>query len=171
MSSHCENLAAALRDPSSPLGAAIQAMRDEGMPLKVAVHDETTGQVFLADDNGDLEVAPAAIRQMVTGEPARDPGTLNPIPSAAIRRSPKRLAAHNAEVASMLLYVVKLYRPDIAGRYRIGGFIEEMISLVSRSGNRRKLVALSDNYERWGVIAGNFIKLMDEMNKTSATPH
>ncbi|APX84404.1 hypothetical protein BV511_06525 [Methylorubrum extorquens] len=142
-----------------------------GMPLRVVVHNQTTGQVYVADDNDHIEVAHGGIREMVTGEPWRDPGTLNPVAPAAVRRSPKRLAAHNAEVAGMLLYLVRIYRPDIAGCDRIEGFIEEMISFVNRPDNRCKLVALSDNYERWDVITGNFIKLMDEMNKTSATPH
>ncbi|WP_462118940.1 hypothetical protein [Methylorubrum extorquens] len=171
MPSHCENLAAALRDPLSPLGAAVQAMRDMGMPLQVAVHDQTTGQVYVADDNGHLEVAHGAIREMVTGEPWRDPGTINPVAPTAVRWSPKRLAAHNAEVSSMLLYIIGIYEPLLAADPETKDAIADFIPLLGTPSNRRKLVGLSDNYERWDVIAGNFIKLMDEMNKTSATPH
>lgn len=171
MPSHCENLAAALRDPSSPFGAAVQSMRDKGMPLKVAVHDQTTGQVYVADDNGGLEIAHGAIRAMVTGGPWRDPGSLNPVPSVAVRRSPKLLAEHNAEVASMLLYILKFYRPDIAGRYRIEGFITRMVSYMNEPRERRALSALASNHDRWDAITTHFVKLMDAVAEMNNSPH
>lgn len=158
MPSYCENLAAALRDLSSPLGAAVQAMRDKGMPLQVAVHDQTTGRVYVADDNGQLEVAHGAIREMVTGEPWRDPGSLDPVPSCAVRRSRLRLEEHNAEVSSMLLYIIGIYEPLLAADPETKDAIADFIPRLGTPSNRRKLVGLSDNYERWDVIAGNFFE-------------
>ncbi|MFY9294219.1 MULTISPECIES: hypothetical protein [Methylobacteriaceae] len=164
MPSHCENLAAALRDPSSPFGAAVQSMRDKGMPLKVAVHDQTTGQVYVADDNGDLEIAHGAIREMVTGEPWRDPGSLNPVLPAAVLQSPTRLAAHEADMRNMWLYLVRFYRPQFGNLPRLNAYANDAITRLRTPHFQQGLAALADNYERWDAIIGASIDTLDEIH-------
>ncbi|KQQ15952.1 conserved protein of unknown function [Methylorubrum extorquens] len=158
MPSNIDPLSALLRDPSSPFGAAFDALRNEGLPVAHVVHLEDTGQVLMADEDGQYRPAHGAIRQMVTGEPWRDPGRINPVPSYPVRHSPTRLAEHNAEVADMLLYLVQFYRPALAADPEIDDAIAEFVAAIGTPINRGHLVGLDDNYERWDVIAGNFFE-------------
>lgn len=151
-------LKALLRDTSSPIGATYRALLDQGMPAVHVVYNEDTGQVLMADGDGEYRPAHGAIREMVTGEPWRDPGTLDPVPTYAVRQCPSRLAEHNAEVADMLLYLVRIYRPDLAADPEIEDFIAEYVVAISTPDNRGRLMGLSDTYERWDVLAGNLFE-------------
>lgn len=147
-----------LRDPSNPIGAAFAALRDEGLPVTPVIFVEDTGQVLMAGEDGQYRPAHGAIREMVTGEPWRDPGRINPVPSYPVRNSPTRLAEHNADVADMLLYLVRYYWPALAADPEIEDAIAEFVAAIGTPSNRGRLVGLDDNYERWDVIAGNFFE-------------
>lgn len=158
MFSNAGTFSARLRDPSSPIGAAFTALRDQRLPAAHVIHIEDTGEVLMAGEDGQYHPAHGAIREMVTGEPWRDPGHINPVPSYAVRHSPTRLAEHNADVADMLLYLVRFYLPALAADAEIEDAIAEFVAAIGTPGNRGCLVALADNYERWDVIAGNFFE-------------
>ncbi len=89
-----------------------------------------------------------------------EPGYLNPVPSYAVRRSPRRLAKHNAEVADMLLYLVRLCWPLLAADDEVEDAIDEFVVAIDTPSNRNRLIGLPDNCERWVMIAGNFFEYM-----------
>lgn len=153
-----DTLAALLRDPASRFGDALNLLRDKGLPAAHVIHIEDTGEVLMAGEDGQYRPAHGAIREMVTGEPWRDPGHINPVPSYAVRHSPMRLAEHNGDVADMLLYLVRFYWPALAADAEIEDAIAEFVAVIGTPINRGRLVALADNYERWDVIAGNFFE-------------
>lgn len=159
-----DTLAALLRDPASRFGDALNALRDKGLPVAHVVHMADTGQVLMAGEDGQYRPAHGAIREMVTGEPWRDPGRINPVPSHAVRRSPTRLAAHEAEVRDMWLYLVRFYRPQFGKLVHLDAYADETIARLRKPHMRRGLAALADNYERWDVLVGICIETLDEIH-------
>lgn len=159
-----------LHDPSNPIGAALNALRDQGLPVAHVIHIEDTGQVLMDDGSGEYRPAHGAIREMVTGEPWRDPGGLNPVPSHAVRRSPTRLAAHEAEVRDMWRYLVLFYRPQFRALKRLDDYADETIARFRQPHMRRGLAAMADNYERWDAIISVSIETLEEIHgpKTAA---
>ncbi|ACK85543.1 hypothetical protein [Methylorubrum extorquens] len=171
MTSFADFLAATQVDPSPALTAAVQSLQDEGHPIRLVIHNEDTGQVLMMDPEGNLAIAPGAIRELVTGEPWRDPGTLNPIATHAVRRSKKRLAAHEAEVRSMLLQLVRYHEPELGRHPSANDFIDEIIAKLRKPYIRGGLSALSDNCERWETITGICLEVMREMLVPNTTAH
>ena len=65
---------------------------------------------------------------------------------------------HHAEIADMLLYLVRFYWPALAADPETKVAIAHFLPELDAPDNRRKLVGLSDNYERRNVIASNFVR-------------
>ncbi|MBB2964999.1 hypothetical protein [Methylobacterium sp. R2-1] len=171
MTSFSDFLAATRTEPSPALSEAVQALRDEGHLIRFVIHNKETGQVLVMDHEGNVAIAPGLIRELVTGEPWRDPGALNPIATHPVRRSKTRLAAHEAEVRSMLLYLVRYYAPKLGHHPSAGDFVDETVAKLRKPYIRGGLAALADNYERWETITGICIEVMREMLVPNTTAH
>lgn len=159
---------ALMRDPSSPIGATYRALLAQGMPATYVVHNADTDEVLMVDASGQSRPAHGAIREMITGEPWRDPGDLNPVPSYAVRQSPTRMAAHEAELQDMWRYLVSFYRPAFRTLPQLDDYADEAVARLRKPHIRRGLAAMADNYERWNMIVGASIETLDEMHGPAA---
>src|ERR1700709_897961 len=97
----------------NPMYKDIAKRRSQGTPINHVVIDTETGDVLMSENGGPYEAAHPHIKAMATGTPYRDPGDLNPVASYAVRLRPGRKAAHDAEVVSMMKYLIEYYRADL----------------------------------------------------------
>ena len=171
MTSFADFLDATRVESSPTLTAAVRALQDEGHLIRLVIHNKETGQVMVMDHDGNLAFAPDMIRDLVTGEPKHDPGALNPIATYAVRRSKTCMLAHEAEVRSMLLHLVRHYEPELGYHPSAGDFIDEAVAKLRKPYIRGGLSALADNHERWETITGICIEVMRDMMAPNTTAH
>ena len=126
-----------------------EMMREAGLPLMVVHHDAATGEVLCSKDGGPFVHAHGEIKAMVTGEPRRDPGLIDP------------QTASKAEIRSMLLYLVANFRPDLTDHPCFGYMVSGLINALSRPGNREILSSLENNYQRWDSIVDTLVSIID----------
>jgi hypothetical protein len=69
-----------------------------------------------------------------------------------VRRSPQRKATHNAEVVSMMRYLVDYYRADLLTHPAFDRVLEEMAVVIHSPTARKRLSALNTNYDRWDLL-------------------
>ncbi|CAX22443.1 protein of unknown function [Methylorubrum extorquens DM4] len=111
----------------------------------------------MSENGGPYEPAHAFIKAMMTGSVYRDPGKLNPIASHAVRRSPRRKATHDAEVVSMMRYLIDYYRADLLTHPAFDRVLEEMTAVSDSPAARRRLSALNTNYDRWDLLIASVV--------------
>lgn len=127
-----------------------EMMSKASLPLMVVHHDVETGEVLCSENGGPFVRAHAAIRAMVTGEPYRDPGPINP------------LTAGKAEVRSMLLYLARYYQPSLANHPDLTSEANNVIEALRGPIYSGSLSELSNNYERWDRFTSELISIMED---------
>jgi hypothetical protein len=145
-------------DPMQKAGADLCAA---GVPINRVIFNEETGDVLMSENGGPYERAHAFIKAMVTGTVYRDPGQLNPAASYAVRRSPQRKATHDAEVVSMMRYLLDYYRADLLTHPALDRVLEEMAAVNDSPAARKGLSALDTNYDRWDLLIESVVDNLD----------
>jgi hypothetical protein len=144
-----------------PMYKDIAKQRSRGTPINHVVIDTETGDVLVSENGAPYVPAHPYIKAMVTGTPYRDPGDLNPIASDAVRLHPDRKAAHDAEVVSMMQYLIEEYRADLLTHPALDRILNEMVAANDRPSNRKALAALGTNYDRWDLLLEKVIDRLD----------
>lgn len=151
---------AEMRQSAPDLFAQVDALRAAGKPIAHILVDEDTDEVFISEGLGQpYQKAPAAIREMVTGIPARDPAEVDPVIAAAALRDPILRSRHAAEVREMLLHLIGFYRPALMQHPRLDPALDAFIELATK--HRTKLAAYPTVYKRWDFLAGGIITFLE----------
>ena len=146
---------------NDPMQKAVADLCAKGVPINRIIFNEETGDVLMSEDGGPYERAHAFIKAMVTGTVYRDPGQLNPVASYAVRRSPQRKAAHDAEVVSMMRYLIDYYRTDLLTHPALDRVLEEIAAVNDSPAARKGLSALNTNYDRWDLLIESVVDCLD----------
>ena len=146
---------------NDPMQKAVADLCAKGVPINRIIFNEETGDVLLSEDGGPYEPAHAFIKAMVTGSVYRDPDQLNPVASYAVRRSPQRKASHDAEVVSIMRYLIDYYRADLLTHPALDHVLEEITLAIHRPATRKTLSALNTNYDRWDLLIESVVDCLD----------
>ncbi|MHB2205357.1 hypothetical protein [Methylobacterium sp. CM6257] len=136
-------------------------LRAKGAPITHTVRTPVTNETFVSTGGNPYDRTCAWAHTDASGLPIRDPGSLDPVASAAVLRDSTRKAAHSAAVQEMLLQLVEHYRPDLMRHPHIRQAAEIVTATIEP--NRERFTRYRSIYLRWDAIVTSFIWSMDEL--------